>query len=194
MSRRPAPPRGLPSASPPPRRAAARPGERPVRAEGAPSRGAATEAEPRPVRLARLISVRALVLGVVLLVGFTLLFPTVRAALAQRAELDTLQAEVTAAEQREQDLRADLDRWSDPAYVAAQARGRLNYVRLGETSYRVIDPEVVVEETPAAGTTTGSEAGPTLPTGGAVAPWYTTVWDSVRIAGEAEVALPGADG
>ena len=51
------------------------------------------------MRVARLVSVRAMVLGVVLLAGFTLLFPTIRAYLGQRAELDALAAEVTGAEQ-----------------------------------------------------------------------------------------------
>jgi len=143
--------------------------------------------ESGPARVARLLSVRALVLGVVVLAGFALLFPTVRAYLGQQAELDALAAQVTEAEQEEEALRHELDRWEDPAYVAAQARERLGYVMPGETSYRVIDPEVVVEE-PADGEPTTPTTGPTLPAGGAVNPWYTTVWDSVQAAGEAEVA------
>lgn len=131
---------------------------------------------------------RALVLSVVLLVGFTMLFPTIRAYLGQRAELDALASDVVVAEQRERDLQAELDRWSDPAFVQAQARARLSYVLPGETSYRVIDPEFVVETPTVEGATPGPVAGPTLPMGGAVAPWYTTVWDSVRIAGES--AMP----
>lgn len=143
------------------------------------------------MRLARVLSVRAIVLGVVLLAGFTLLFPTVRAYLGQRAELDALEAQVTQAEQDERDLARDLDRWEDPAYVAAQARERLSYVLPGETAYRVIDPEVVVEpeEDPA---TPAPEAGPSLPTGGAVNPWYATVWESLEVAGSAEVPDPDA--
>ena len=126
-----------------------------------------------------------MVLGVVLLAGFSLLFPTVRAYLGQRAELDALAADVAASEQRAADLRAELDRWDDPAYVAAQARERLSYVMPGETSYRVIDPEIVQDEVSAVEGDSG--AGPRVPTGADVAPWYTSVWESVRIAGEAEV-------
>lgn len=135
---------------------------------------------------------RAIVLGVVLLAGFTLLFPTVRAYLGQRAELDALAAQVAQAEQDEQTLERDLDRWEDPAYVAAQARERLSYVLPGETAYRVIDPEVVVEPE-ADPATPAPEAGPALPTGGAVTPWYTTVWESLEVAGSAEVPA-GEDG
>lgn len=133
-----------------------------------------------------------MVLGVVLLVAFTVLFPTVRAYLAQRAEIDALDAAVIAAEQEEERLQAELDRWDDDAYVATQARERLSYVRPGETAYRVIDPEVVVEPVvEGSATADGTVQGPTLPSDGGVAPWYTTVWESVQIAGEAEVGLEG---
>lgn len=147
--------------------------------------------EGRPQRLARLVSVRAMVLGVVGLVAFTLLFPSLRAYLGQRAELEALALELTAAEQRQADLRAELERWEDPAYVEAQARSRLSYVMPGETPYRVIDPEVVVEAPVVEGTTTEA-TGPALPVGGSGTPWYTTIWDSVEVAGE--LAVPEGDG
>lgn len=133
-----------------------------------------------------------MVLGVVLLVAFSLLFPTVRAYLGQRAELDALSAQVTAAEQREEELSAELDRWATDEYVAAQARERLSFVLPGETAYRVLDPEVVVEDAELASQVPGAATGPALPVGGAVAPWYATVWDSVRLAGEADLAEPEA--
>lgn len=137
----------------------------------------------------RVLSVRAIVLGVVLLLGFTLLFPTIRAYLGQRAELEALAAQVDLAEQEERSLARELDRWEDPAYVQAQARERLRYVMPGETAYRVIDPEVVVEEEvdPADPT---PQTGPTLPKDGEVSPWYSTVWESLEVAGQAPV--PGA--
>lgn len=143
------------------------------------------------MRLARLLSVRALVLSVVLLVAFTVLFPTVRAYLGQRAELDALAAEVAEAAQTEEDLAAELDRWDDDAYVAAQARERLRYVLPGETAYRVIDADSVVEEPVADGAADGPVAGPAVPAGGAGTPWYATVWDSLEVAGSAEVVPDG---
>jgi cell division protein FtsB len=156
---------------------------------------AATTEESRTLQLARLISVRALVLGIVLLIAFSMLFPTLRSYLGQRAELDALATQVRAAEQQEKDLSAELARWDDQSYVAAQARSRLAFVMPGETSYRVIDPEVVVEAPLVAGTT-GPGAGPAIPAGGAVAPWYASVWESVQIAGEAPMPtepVPGDD-
>jgi cell division protein FtsB len=135
-------------------------------------------------------TVRALVLFVVLLLAFVLLFPTVRAHLAQQAENRELARQVAEAGVRTEELRADLDRWNDPAYVAAQARERLAFVRPGETAYRVVDPELVPDPTdpvlPAAG------SGPALVPEGTTAPWYTTIWESVRVAGEAEVSDGGA--
>lgn len=151
-----------------------------------------TEHAPSGGGWARVFSVRAMVLGVVLLVAFSMLFPTVRAYLGQRAELDSLAARVTAAEQQEELLAADLDRWGTDAYVAAQARERLAYVLPGETAYRVIDPEVVVDEPALEGQVPGVASGPALPPGGAVAPWYATVWESVQLAGAASV--PTQDG
>lgn len=134
-------------------------------------------------------------LGVVVLIAFSLVFPTVQAWLGQRADLEALAAEVAEAEQTERDLRSELDRWGDPAYVQAQARERLSYVMPGETSYRVIDPEVVVEPEPEL--EDGPVAGPAVPSGAGVAPWYATVWDSVQVAGAPDVAgtqAAGADG
>lgn len=137
--------------------------------------------------VARIVSVRSLVLGVVLLVAFSLVFPTLRAYLGQRAELDALAAEVETAELRQEQLAAELDRWGTDAYVAAQARERLSYVLPGETAYTVIDPEVVVEEPSVQSQVPGATTGTALPAGGSVAPWYATVWESVRLADQATV-------
>ncbi|MCL3861307.1 septum formation initiator family protein [Actinotalea sp. K2] len=148
-------------------------------------------ADTTTFQLARLLSIRALVLAVVLLAAFTLVFPTLRAYLGQRAALAELSAEVTAAEQYQRELQVELERWDDPAFVAAQARDRLRFARPGETAYRVIDPETVVEPVVLPESATGPGAGPALPTGGAVTPWYTTVWDSVVITGESAGTTDG---
>lgn len=143
------------------------------------------------MRAVRLLSVRALVLAVVVLSAFTLLFPTVRAYLGQRAELNALGAQVRNAEQQERDLSRQLDRWADPAYVEAQARERLGFAMPGETAYKVVDPEVVVEQPPGEEPDDVTGTGPALPVGGSVKPWYASVWDSVAAAGNAD--MPDAD-
>ncbi len=151
-------------------------------------------ARPAPVDRApgraRVLSIRSLVLGVTLLVGFTIVFPTVRVYLGQQARLASLSVEVAAAEQHEKDLQGELDRWGTGAYVQAQARERLGYVMPGETAYRVIDPETVVEAPAVSIADPAATSGAALPIGGAVAPWYTTIWDSVTLAGTSEVPAP----
>ncbi len=190
MTRRPPTPRarGAASAPAPPRRSAPRDARRGgSRATSRPGRTGATREPSRAGDLARLLSVRALLLGVVVLIGFAMVFPTVRAYLAQRAQLDSLAAEVAASEAREADLQSQLARWDTDAYVIAQARERLSYVMPGETAYRVIDPGSVAEESRVSSSSPDSDTGLALPTGGAVAPWYTTIWSSVQLAGEAPV-------
>ncbi|VEH35379.1 Septum formation initiator [Cellulomonas fimi] len=137
-------------------------------------------AERVQVRLPRLFTVRVMVFSLVLLLAFVLVSPTLHSYLEQQQELAELRAQVAAAKARNDELRDDLGRWDDPAYVAAQARERLSFVLPGEKAFRVLDPEAV-PDTPAV------DAGPssTVLDTGATQPWYTTVWESVEIAGTA---------
>lgn len=122
-----------------------------------------------------------MVFGCVLLLAFVLVYPTLHSYLRQKAEVDQLRAQVSAAEHRNDDLQADLDRWNDPAYVATQARARLSFVLPGEKAFRVVDPQTVPDTAPV-------EQGPAaaLDTGG-TQPWYASVWDSVQVAGTTPV-------
>lgn len=131
------------------------------------------EREPRQ------ITVRTIVLFAVILVAFVVLAPTMRAYLNQQEDLRDLNSRIEAAEQRNAELEAAIARWSDDAYVQAQARERLGFVFPGETPYRVVDPHTVTGEDPE---DEDAESGPVLvPSAG---PWYLTVWDSVQVAGE----------
>ncbi len=47
---------------------------------------------------------------------------------------------VAAAQERNSDMRHQLELWNDPDYIDSQARARLNYVKPGETQYAVTDP------------------------------------------------------
>ncbi len=129
----------------------------------------------------RLFTVRAMVFGVVLLMAFVLVYPTFSSYVRQQSALSELRAQVAAAQSRNDDLEADVKRWDDPAYVVAQARERLSFVLPGETPYRVVDPQTVPDAT----VTKGSAAAD--PDAGTTRPWYTTVWGSVRTAGELPV-------
>jgi cell division protein FtsB len=144
-------------------------------------------------RLPRLFTVRALVMFVVLSIAFVLVFPTLRQYLDQQVALEQLRAEVAQAERERDDLQAELARWSDPAYVEAQARERLAFVMPGERALRVADPEVV-PDTPAGDVaTTPTPVEPDDPT----RPWYAQIWDSVQVSGLAGTGStspsPGTD-
>jgi cell division protein FtsB len=114
-----------------------------------------------------------MVLGVVALLAFVLVYPTLHSYLAEKTAVDALRAQVAAAKKGNDDLNAELARWSDPAYIAAQARERLSFVMPGETAWRVVDPQTVPGEAP--------DPVVTLPdTPAPAAPWYARVWQSVQ--------------
>ncbi|HEU5469973.1 MAG TPA: septum formation initiator family protein [Actinophytocola sp.] len=91
-----------------------------------------------------------------------------RTYLAQRAD-------VTVQEQREAELRAQVEQLEarkaqlgDPAQVEAEARRRLRYVRPGETPY-VVELPGDHDERPAG----------TPPPAPQEQPWYETLWEAV---------------
>lgn len=128
-----------------------------------------------------MFSVRALVFGLVLIMAFVLVYPTLNSYIHQQSQLAALNAQVAAARERNEDLQADVARWDDPAYVVAQARERLSFVLPGETPYRVVDPETAPDApVKAAGPTSSLDAGSTKP-------WYSSVWESVKVAGSLPV-------
>jgi len=137
-----------------------------------------------------MFSVRALVFALVLIMAFVLVYPTLNSYLRQQSQLAELNAQVADARERNENLQADVARWSDPAYVAAQARERLAFVLPGETPYRVVDPETAPDAPEKAdGPTSVLDEGTTRP-------WYASVWDSVVVAGALPVdgdATTGAD-
>ncbi|ROS22992.1 septum formation initiator family protein [Cellulomonas sp. PhB150] len=128
-----------------------------------------------------MFSVRALVFALVLVMAFVLVYPTLNSYIRQQAQLADLNAQVEAAKTRNDDLQADVDRWADPAYVVAQARERLSFVLPGETPYRVVDPETV-PDAPVAADGPSSVIDST-----STKPWYTSVWESVAVAGKLPV-------
>ena len=103
-----------------------------------------------------------------------LLGSTVAAWFHQRSEIAALRDQVAAQEQDVADLRAERQRWSDPAYVEQQARQRLKFVRPGERSYTVLDP------VPESGADEIAAADVVQPR--ANLPWFETVWESARTA------------
>ncbi len=103
---------------------------------------------------------------------------SLKAYLQQRAHIAELKAEIARTSADIDDLEREKRRWSDEAYVRAQARERFGFVMPGETSYVVLDEhgepvetrarlhdprEVLAEETTA---------------------WWDDAWASVELAGD----------
>lgn len=147
---------------------------------GVRNKGEAHEVEHTDTNPPRQITVRTLILGVVLLMAFVLITPTLRAYVRQQEDMRELNAELSQAQQESEELQAQMRRWDDDEFIKAQARERFGFVMPGEKPYRVIDPDAVVEEE----LELESDLVTSIPVGSG--PWYVDVWESVNIAGELE--------
>ena len=121
---------------------------------------------------------RVVVLLALAVVCALVLAPPLRLYLQQQRDIAGLREEIVAREADVEELRTEVDLWQEDAYVAAQARERLNFVMPGETGFVVPDPE------PSAGAASGAEAleaaRPDAPPQGT---WYDRLWSSVEAVG-----------
>ena len=123
---------------------------------------------------------RAAVLTIVAAILVATLAVPVRAWFNQRDEIAGLEADVAAAQLLTEELRIEKERWADPAFIAAQARRRLHFVKPGEIGYTTIGTEDLPEELAPAPVV---EAAPQL--------WYERLWSATS---EADAGLdPKAD-
>lgn len=123
------------------------------------------------------LSVRALVVVVLVGIAVVLVVPSLFGWWQQQRDYRQLEAQVSQVRAENQQMREQLERWNDPAYIASQARARLGYVKPGETQYIVTDPQ----------TAGGGEPSPqaTMPTGPA-RPWTLVFAQSVANADAAK--------
>lgn len=128
----------------------------------------------RPVLSAR----AGAVLGVVVVLIAILAIPF-KEWITQRARISDLESQLAWHTDRTTQLEDALSRWDDPAYVEAQARARLHFVRPGEVGYVVLTAEEVEQPE-----TTETRPMATAPKGG---PWWSAVWTTVQQAAEPEV-------
>ena len=84
---------------------------------------------------------RVVVLLALAVVCALVLAPPLRLYLQQQRDIAGLRDEIAAREADVEGLRTEVDLWQEDAYVAAQARERLNFVMPGETGFVVPDPE-----------------------------------------------------
>jgi len=74
------------------------------------------------------------------------LAPPLQHYFAQRAQINSLRAQVNDSNKALEKAREELAKWNDPEYVATQARQRLHFVFPGERQYIVLDAPKSEEE------------------------------------------------
>lgn len=97
--------------------------------------------------------------------------------LSQRGAIARLEQQRAAAQQRVAVLSAQAAQLSDPAYIRAEARRRLQYVMPGDVTY------VVVNSDGGANTPSGPAKPAQQPP--ADQPWYAQLWSTVEAADQA---------
>lgn len=80
------------------------------------------------------------VLGLIV-AALVVLAPQLKTLVEQRQQIARLEQQVKDAQDDLDDLDAEVARWSDPAYVEAQARDRLYYVYPGDVTYLLLDDD-----------------------------------------------------
>lgn len=130
----------------------------------------AASAEQRSEQRLGLTARRAAILAVVVCVLTLTIAGPVRTYFAERTEMKQLAASEAALRRQIADLEQQKVKLADPAYIAAQARERLGFVRPGEIPYQVqLPPTAAVPSQP------GSQA----PAAASNDPWYTLLWHTI---------------
>ncbi|MDJ0351955.1 septum formation initiator family protein [Pseudarthrobacter sp. PH31-O2] len=122
---------------------------------------------------AKAFSGRMLALLVVMIAITIMLAPTVKIFIEKRGEIAELQADISAKQSQQNELKRQVSRWQDPNYVKQQARDRINMVMPGETGYWVFGSDLP------AGAGSGA-AGAQSQQDPAELPWVDSLWDSIR--------------
>lgn len=150
---------------------------RPTTRRDRPARAAATRraAAEETTRSRAGFTGRAVVLAVALASVMLALALPFKVFVGQRHAIGRLEQQTAAQQARVDALKAQQRTWQDPAFVAAQARERLHFVKPGETAYIVLG-----EPAPAASAAPGDA--PSTPRPASRDPWYTELWHSVQAA------------
>ncbi len=118
------------------------------------------------------ISVRWLAVVTVAFIFAITLAPPLQHYFAQRAQINSLRAQVNDSNNALEKARAELAKWNDPEFVATQARQRLHFVFPGERQYVVLDVPK----------SDSQEAGPAAPISSQIPnglPWYGRLISSI---------------
>ena len=120
---------------------------------------------PQPADRARFTGRAAVLAVVICAIALSLAYP-VREYIAQRRQIDQLQAQRLGLLAQLRTLERQQQRLNDPAYIEQLARDKLHFCMTGETCYVIIGG--------------GSGHGTALVTPGAITPWYERLWHSVQ--------------
>lgn len=152
------------------------------------SRPAASARGSRPSqerRTPRSVKRLAILASIIVMLAITLI-PALRSTFSQQSEIDGLQDRIAQQRDKVAALEQEQRRWADPAYVEQQARQRLKFVRAGEKSFTVIDPDSASE------VTGGARIASPAPAAAANVPWYGELWQSMVVADTPSRAATGA--
>lgn len=99
----------------------------------------AMPAESRAAAWLRNFRLSGFALSMLLLIvaALVVLAPSLKTLVEQQQQIAALQAQVAQQEAEVEGLESEIDRWSDPAYIEAQARDRLYYVYPGDITFLV---------------------------------------------------------
>ena len=128
------------------------------------TRSSATATAQRPASLSfGGIEISLRILGLLLLGALLalLLVPSFMQLWSQERELSAIKNKVQQTQADNEAKRQQLQLWSNPQYIASQARERLGYVKPGETQYSVLDPGKDYQDQ--AQVAAAREAGPARP-------------------------------
>lgn len=100
----------------------------------------ALPADARPVEWLRNFRLSGFALSMLALVvaAMLVLAAPLKTLVEQRQQIAQLEASLVEAQDAVDELHEQVARWSDPAYVQAQARERLYYVLPGDISYLIV--------------------------------------------------------
>ena len=113
------------------------------------------------------------------LVALIVVLPTFARYLDKQQELRDAKARLSSVQEHNAELERELKLWNDDNYVKTQARQRLGYVMPGQTLYVVTDPSKGT-----ASERLQKKVESVNKKRRAATPWYTTMWDSVKVAGQ----------
>jgi cell division protein FtsB len=134
------------------------------------TRQAAESVEQRSEQRLGFTARRAAVLAAVICVLTLTIAGPVRTYFAQRTEMNQLAASEAALRRQVADLEQRKAKLADPAYIAAQARERLGFVKPGDIPFQVQLPPSAAEPTQP-GSPSAKPANSD--------PWYTSLWHTI---------------